>query len=433
MKPPRLASLAALLACAGFAGAQPPAAPPGALDPGASVPLSASPAPPAPAFADQLPASPFDATNAPRCAVDAPCGPRVWAGADALLWWMKNGPLPAPLVTTNPNALGSIGALNEPGTRVLFGGNNSDLNYNPFSGGRFTVGCWFNEQETIGGEVSGFLFDTGSVNFLAASAGGAAPIVSIPFNATVPFNFNPAGETSLNAGGVPNTVGVSSSSRLWGAEANDLFRLPSRSRYNLTLLAGVRYLDLDERLGLNDTFSDAATGGALSVTDSFHTRNQFFGGQLGLRGTTNFGKWSLEATAKCALGVDYELSDINGSTGVSNGAFGFPTGIVPGGVFAEPSNIGRHTDTQFTVAPEVQFQAGYDVTRRIRAVVGYDFLYVSDVLRPGAQIDRNINPTQSVLFGGTGGALTGPAAPPGTTSHSDFWGQGVNLGLQFRF
>lgn len=428
MKPSHLAGLAALLACAGFAGAQPPSLPVG--DPDPATPL----------FGGQPAATPFDATgapacsaDAPACSVDAPCHTHVWASADYLLWWMKNGPLPAPLVTTNPNAFGSIGALNDPGTRVLFGGNSHDLDYNPFSGGRVTVGGCFNEQGTIGGELSGFLFATQDVGFLAASPGGAAPIVSIPFNATVPFNLNPAGETSLNAGNTPNAVGVSSSSRLWGAEANGLLLLFAKPRTSLTLLGGFRYLDLDERLGLNDTFNDAATGGSLSVTDGFHTHNQFYGGQLGLRSLTYFGRLSVAATAKCALGVDDELSEISGNTGVTKGAFGFPTGVVPGGVFAEPSNIGRHTDTPFTVVPEAQFQVGYDLTHRIRATVGYDFLYVNDVLRPGAQIDRNINPTQSVLFGGTGGVLNGPGAPSGATSHSDFWTQGINLGLQFRF
>ena len=52
----------------------------------------------------------------------------------------------------------------------------------------------------------------------------------------------------------------------------------------------------------------------------------------------------------------------------------------------------------------------YDVTQHVRGVVGYDFLYMSNVLRPGAQIDRNINPTQNFVLGGTGGLLVGPPA-----------------------
>ncbi|HEX5271160.1 MAG TPA: BBP7 family outer membrane beta-barrel protein, partial [Gemmataceae bacterium] len=396
----RLASLAGLLVSAGLVAAQGPAA--------------SRPAPP--------PASECrPADCACDCAAPAgPSGPRVWADADYLLWWVKNGPLPAPLVTTNADALGSIGALNETATRVLFGGSGGDLNYHQFSGGRVTVGGWLGRDERFGAEVSGFLLETRALSFQASSAGGDAPLVSVPFNATVPFTFNPAGETSLNAGGAPNTVGVSSTSRLWGAEANDLFRLIDRPRWQLTLLFGFRYLDLDERLGLNDTFSDAAGGGVLSVIDTFHTRNQFYGGQLGLRAGLRFGRLSVDVTGKCALGVDYEFSDINGSTVTTHGAFGFPTGVVPGGLFAEASNVGRHTDTPFTVVPEARLQVGYDLTRHLRAVIGYDFLYVSDVLRPGAQVDRNVNPTQSVLFGGTGGVLSGPPAPPGTTAHSDF-------------
>ncbi len=467
-KTARLASLAALLAGSGLVAAQAPQAPPAAEPPAiANVtdvaqparapdlavekpkPLppdadAAKPAPPqaappkAPAPADPLPPAPpasaCGALDGACCAEPvAPAGPRVWASAEYLLWWVKNGPLPTPLVTTNPDAFGTIGALNETGTRVLFGGSNSDLNYHQFSGGRVTLGGWVDKEERFGLEVSGFLFETRTVGFAASSAGGAAPIISVPFNATEPFNFNAAGETSLNAGNTPNTVTVSSASRLWGAEVNDLIRLVNRPRYGVSLLLGARYLDLEESLGLNDTFVDETAGGILSVADQFHTHNEFFGGQLGLRGEARFGKLSLEATAKCALGVDYEFSDINGRSVTTNGTFGNTTGVLPGGLFAEPSNIGRHTDTPFTVVPQLQLALGYDVTKHVRAVIGYDFLYMSNVLRPGAQIDRNINPTQNVLFGGTGGVPSGAPAPLGNPVHSDFWAQGVSFGLQIRY
>jgi hypothetical protein len=83
------------------------------------------------------------------------------------------------------------------------------------------------------------------------------------------------------------------------------------------------------------------------------------------------------------------------------------------------------------VIPETRLQFGYDVTSRVRARVGYNFLYVSDVLRPGNQIDRVVNVNQNGLVG-TGTVQT-PAVPAPLLQHSDFWAQGVTFGLEFRF
>src|SRR5206468_4292493 len=102
------------------------------------------------------------------------------------------------------------------------------------------------------------------------------------------------------------------------------------------------------------------------------------------------------------------------------------------GVFAERSNIGRFSRDVFAVVPEVQFQVGYSLTEHVRPFVGYNFLYLSDALRPGAQIERNINPTQNIMFVPPG-ALVGPAAPLPAFHSSDFWAQGVNFGIEFRY
>ena len=52
------------------------------------------------------------------------------------------------------------------------------------------------------------------------------------------------------------------------------------------------------------------------------------------------------------------------------------------------------------------------------------------VVRPGNQIDRNINTSQNAFYGT--GILTGPASPAPLFNRTDFWAQGVNFGLQFR-
>jgi hypothetical protein len=71
------------------------------------------------------------------------------------------------------------------------------------------------------------------------------------------------------------------------------------------------------------------------------------------------------------------------------------------------------------------------ITQHCRAFVGYDFLYWNQVVRPGNQVDRNINLSQSAVFGS--GTLSGPATPAPLFGRSDFWAQGITFGLELRF
>jgi hypothetical protein len=81
-----------------------------------------------------------------------------------------------------------------------------------------------------------------------------------------------------------------------------------------------------ENLRLSASSLDAATEGAQIAQDSFQTRNQFYGGQLGARLELTFGRLSAELTALAALGQSHEVLSINGDTTITDGAFGHPTG-----------------------------------------------------------------------------------------------------------
>jgi hypothetical protein len=58
---------------------------------------------------------------------------------------------------------------------------------------------------------------------------------------------------------------------------------------------------------------------------------------------------------------------------------------------------------------------------------GYDFLYWSRVARPGEQIDRSLNLTQSPVFGT--GTLVGPACPAPLIDSTDYFVHGLNFGF----
>ena len=73
------------------------------------------------------------------------------------------------------------------------------------------------------------------------------------------------------------------------------------------------------------------------------------------------------------------------------------------------------------------------VTSRIRCFVGYDVMWWGQVVRPGSQIDRNVNLTQSTVLGTTNGVVSGPASPTPLFNRTDFWAQGVTFGMELRF
>ena len=78
--------------------------------------------------------------------------------------------------------------------------------------------------------------------------------------------------------------------------------------------------------------------------------------------------------------------------------------------------------------PELGLTAGYNFTAKLRMTFGYSIMYWNNVARPGDQIDTNINPAQIPP------ATATPGYRPAFQLHtSDFWAQGVNMGLEYRF
>jgi hypothetical protein len=68
----------------------------------------------------------------------------------------------------------------------------------------------------------------------------------------------------------------------------------------------------------------------------------------------------------------------------------------------------------------------------VRVFVGYDFLYWSDVARPGDQADPRIDPARVPALGGPG-RTAGTTHTPSAIQESDFWAQGLHVGAEFRY
>jgi hypothetical protein len=388
--------------------------------------------------------APAPESAAPQCGAECFCDlpprcerrRRFWANGEYLYWWIKDAPVPVPLLTSS--APDDAGILGRPSTRVVLGGDRLDTDER--SGGRFSAGFWLDQERRAGLEGTYLFLGSRAVNHFASVPGDRQDLViAVPFQETGPAAPGESSALVSFPSAFSGAADLRIATRLWGAEANGLLGLWRGERWRGDLLVGFRYLQLVESLTFLTSSPDFPpfTPDDLFVTfDGFDARNRFYGGQLGARVEWAAGRFFVRATGKIALGsVRQEVgiggalrtNDFTGSTG--------PAMAFPGGYFAQRTNIGAYSQSQFAVVPEVSINVGYEVTRWARVFVGYTFLYLSEAARPGNQIDRVINSTQSetILFTPTPGRLVGPRRPAFDFRDDDFWAQGINFGLELRF
>jgi hypothetical protein len=365
--------------------------------------------------------------------VPGPSLPTFYLNAEYLLWWTKAQQLP-PLVTTGSLSDDFPGALGQPSTVELIG--NSNVNDRMRSGAQFTGGFWLNRSETIGVEGSFFFLQPQSSHLSASSDGST--LLALPYFAAGTVT-NPDGTTQdlaqeqallvASPGTSAGSVNVATSSHFWGAEANGRMFLCGDCTCRVDLLAGFRYLNISDSLSVLSVSNSIPPGSSTTVSDVFNSRNQFYGGQIGIVADYWSGPWFLDIRGKLALGSITRTADIGGSTTFTTAGGSV---VVPGGLFAQPTNIGHYTSTAFGVVPQVGVRLGYQITSYLRAYVGYSLIYlVQSVARPADQIDRSVNVTQVPALGQ--GPLAGDLRPAFAFQSTDFWAQGFLAGLELDF
>jgi hypothetical protein len=350
--------------------------------------------------------------------------PMFWVGVEGLLWWSKGQPLSVPVVTTGPASQGaSAGNLGMPGTTSL----NGRLNYGTEGGIRMYAGGWLDSDQKIGVNGGFFVVGQQSAGFgVSDRAGNGNFVINEPLTGAPPFI------TQVSAPGFETgNVVVGSSSRFGGADLNVQYNLYRGNGWTMNVMGGYRYVELNESLTIaanstlfaTTTYTDnagnvlatAPPGSVVNVIDSFRTRNQFNGGQVGGEVQYQWGRWAFGGTAKLALGDMHEVVTIDGNTLV-NPAGGTPVPL-SGGNYAT-LQMGRYSADRFAVVPEGRLTLGYAITPNVTGQIGYNFLYVSSVARPGNQIDNNYD------------GVTHPAVP---FTSSSYWSQGLTAGVQFKF
>jgi hypothetical protein len=329
-------------------------------------------------------------------------GSRMYGYLDYLLWWTNRQTIPS--VTTLPG--------------VDLANQVSGTNHDPRSGVRATFGSWITPMKNLAWEASYFYLGEQLLRN-TLDIPGAAPDV-----ATLPLFFGVNSQSST----------VTATSHLWGAETNLRYQLCAFKtdcvQWFLDLLGGFRYVDLSEGLTAqtNSQFAAAPvllSGASVTATDNFFTHNNFYGGQLGAVTNVYFWRFNVNVFGKVALGDNMETATINGFTTVVTP---LATKSLTGGFLAQPSNIGHHTQNVFAVIPEAGINLDFRVCHYCQLGVGYTFLYLSKVVRPGDQIAPVSN--ASSLPAGLGG---GASQPLFSFQQSHFWATGVNARIMFIF
>jgi hypothetical protein len=373
--------------------------------------------------------------STPPAAAESYPRERVWLSADYLLWWVRNGPVNTPLLTTGSAQDALPGALGQSGTQVLFG--NRPLGFGASSGIRVSAGV--EVQGGLGLEAGYFALERSTAGFNATSDENGNPVLARPV-----FDNQQLTQTAY-VYALPNVASGALSADahtvLQGGDINLTAEVYQDSSLTIRLLAGFRGMELNENLSITSTTTPLAAGfltylgqpadppSSYLDTDSFRTRNQFFGGQVGGRASWASEIYSLDLVGKLALGSTQELVFVDGS---STATIGGVTTTNPGGILAQPSNIGRYFHSSFGVIPEIGLTAGVRITRYLKASCGYTFVYWNRVARPGDQIDPVVS-TGQVARDPSFGTTTGTLRPVTVVRESDFWVQGLKFGLEVEY
>jgi hypothetical protein len=342
---------------------------------------------------------------------------RLYGDVEFILWWLREGRVP-PLLTTSSAA--SQGRLDRADTKILYGDDRLQTRHGDrFNGVRATLGYWLDPEGTFGVEASAFFLERDSTHFKAVSDG--TTLLARPYT-------NPDGSQGSEIIGGPFAGGVRTGQfvgysriELFGEQANAVCLLAECPNLRVDVLAGARFLQMRDRLDLTATgWLLPAQTTLFGLTDHFRVHNAFYGGQAGLRGEYDCGRWSVRMRGEVALGGDDQSVQAFGDR-----TFQTPTQKVVQqyGLSVLPSNRGTTGQGDFDVVSEFGVDFGFQVTECLRLFVGYTLLMWNNPLRAGDQVDDVVNLSQP----------NGPSRPAIPFREDFFWAQGLNLGAEVRW
>ena len=135
-------------------------------------------------------------------------------------------------------------------------------------------------------------------------------------------------------------------------------------------MVGFRYYRLDDNLGITENLQVTRliappSGTRFNILDNFNAKNEFYGGELGLRTQIYRGRWSLDILTKLAMGNTQQTVTIAGQTVITP-----PTGTATTfntGILASGTNSGTFQHDDFTIIPQLGLELGYQLNCHWRA------------------------------------------------------------------
>lgn len=167
-------------------------------------------------------------------------------------------------------------------------------------------------------------------------------------------------------------------------------------------IAGLRYLDYDEKFGSRITFLNGAV-----ADEMFRTENTFFGPTLGAEAWARIAEYvSLRGTAKFSFTANFQDVDVSGPT--------------PGnGVLTGPGNLAGEEGTAYATVVELGIGIVGHLSPNCQVSLGYDALWLSDTVRAMDQLDlANVDSRSPVLL---------------SRRSEEVWLRGFNASLQINY
>ena len=351
---------------------------------------------------------------------------RFWVRGEFLAWWSKGFATP-PLLTTSPTgtAESQAGVLGEAGTSVLFGGKELSGGFRP--GERISFGTWLGNSQTWGVEAS-YLQLSRQTEYFNAS-GVSLPILARPF-----FN-SETGQQDAQIVNYPGQQGGTFSSavatELQVAEVLVRKNLNRQPGLEFDLVGGYRYQQLEDHLAVDDVLTFSGTqsafpaGSVVQQSDRFDTRNVFQGGVLGVSTSLRREGWTFDTLLKVAVGQTHSRVAISANRYDDSRTDGNVAPRRPAG-FAQQHRRVRQQSVLGRAG------IGPDLGLRFLAAVAGDpglRLRLLEQRGPARRSDRPEHRPAAI----SPPAITNAARPEFSLHTSDYWVQGLNLGLDLRF
>ncbi|KLU05703.1 putative signal peptide and transmembrane protein [Rhodopirellula islandica] len=357
----------------------------------------------------------------------------LWIRADYMHLWVDGQNAPS-LVTTGRagtarDVAGEIGQL---GTETIYGGMLGDEGR---SAGRIEIGRYLGDT---GLAISGSVLFSEEITQRFSADGSQYSILARPYVDVTPGGTD-NGETAdlihFN-NEIRGNISVDSSTEFGGADALVRALLINQRGRKMESFVGYRFLQLDDRLAIHDERRYLVDGGGvdagtlLEQTDNLSVENRFHGATMGIRSTTSGDVWSFNTQVQLGIGVMHSSVAASGSSLRSEPQAG-------GGVITSQSNTGllvRSTNSgvrefdELAVAPEIQLSVTRHFWNDWDVTIGYQFLYLSRVMRAAEQIDPLLNLSDLSI-----GGFEGSRRPDPEGTYNDLLAHGITFGVVHPF